>query len=148
MALLAAVSAFAQAPPRPLNPAIREAVGYLLTPDKLDKYAQSSANVTALIAKDPAYKQKMEPQGKDAPQTVDQTVVWSKTHLPQYVAAIEKSGLPFREYIVFQACLIITMEAYKKPQYAASLHVRRENMVFVQTNRVKIEGILAQQRRQ
>jgi hypothetical protein len=147
VALWAGVCAFGQAPPKPLNPAIREAVGYLLTTDKLDKYAQASRNVTALIAKDPGYREKMKPEEKDAPRNADQTVEWAKAHLPEYVAAVEKAGIPFREYIVAQTCLVITVEAYKQPRYAASLHVRRENMAFVQGNWVKIQGILAQQRR-
>jgi hypothetical protein len=142
MAMPFAVCAYGQ-----VNPAVREAVAYVLTADKLDRYAQASGNVTSLIAKDPAYREKMKPDARDAPQSVDQTVVWSKAHLPEYVAAVEKAGIPFREYIVLQACLVITMEAYKKPQYAASLHVRRENIAFVQGNWARIQGILRAQRK-
>lgn len=129
----------------PVNPAVSEAVAYRLTLDKLDKYGQASRNVTAVIAKDPSYASRMNATGKDAPHSVDQTVAWSKAHVPLYVAAVEKAGIPFREYIVFQACLLITAEAYKKPQYAASFHVRGENITFVRANWQKIQETLAQQ---
>lgn len=144
---LAAVCAFAQAAPQPINPAIREAVAYLLTMEKLDKYAEASRNVSALIAKDPSYTDKMKLDPKDQPKTADETVAWTKANMPAYVAAVEKAGMPFREYIVMQTCLVVTTEVFKKPQYAASLHVPRENMAFMQANWQKVQNILEQQRR-
>jgi len=130
------------------NASVQTMVAYPLTDTGLDRYAAASRNMTALIQKDPAVLNKLKPVPGNAPNSVEDTVTFSKKHCPECVAAVEKSGMPYRDYVVFQGGLLIAYVSVRSPRNAARVHVSPDNIKFVLANKPKIEKILAEQRTQ
>ncbi|MDQ6678481.1 MAG: hypothetical protein M3Z09_14440 [Acidobacteriota bacterium] len=127
---------------------VQTMVAYPLTDAGLDRYAAASRNMTALIQKNPAVLNKLKPTPGDAPDSVEDTVTFSKKHCPECVAAVEKSGMPYRDYVVFQGSLLIAYVSARSPRNASRVHVSPDNIKFVLANKPKIERILAAQRTQ
>ncbi len=147
--LLSAFSLLAQTPRKASvpNASVNAMLAYPLTMPNLDQYAQASRAMSALIAKDPGVLAKLKPSTTDAPNSIDETVAFTKKHCPECVSVVEKS-MPYREYVLFQGGLMISYVSAIRPRTASKVHVTPENLKFIVTNREKIDRILAEQRQQ
>lgn len=147
--LLSAFSLLAQAPRKASvpNASVNAMLAYPLTTAKLDQYAEASRHMSALIVKDPGVLAKLKPSTTDAPNSIDETVAFTKKHCPECVSVVEKS-MPYREYVLFQGGLMISYVSAIRPRTASKVHVTPENLKFIVTNREKIDRILAEQRQQ
>jgi len=147
--LLAVLSLHAQTPPKTKGPsaAVKAMVAYTLTSSNLDRYAEASSAMSALIAKDPGVLAKLKPSPTDAPNSIDETVAFTKRRCPECVATVEKA-MPYREYVLFQGGLMISYVSAIRPRHTSPVHVTPENIKFVLENREKIDRILAEQRTQ
>jgi hypothetical protein len=122
-------------------------LAYRLSQAKLTQYIQASRNVTALIAKDSTLRQRMNIAPKEAPKTIDESVAFAKKTLPDLYAAVEKSGMTYREYTIFQGCLISAWVVANHPRHGSQIHIQPENLQFVEKNRETIAAALTEQRR-
>jgi len=147
--LLGAVALSGQVPRKASvpNASVNAMLAYPLTTAKLDQYAEASRNMSALIAKDRGVLAKLKPSTTDAPNSIDETVAFTKKHCPECVSVVEKSML-YREYVLFQGGLLISYVSAIRPRTASKVHVTPENLKFIVTNRQKIDRILAEQRQQ
>ncbi len=147
--LLASLSLHAQTPPGTKAPsaAVKTMLAYPLTTANLDRYAEASRAMSALIAKDPAVLPKLKPSPGDAPHSIDETVAFTRRRCPACVATVEKA-MPYRDYILFQGALMISYVSAARPRPNSPVHVTPENIKFVLANREKIDRILAEQRKQ
>jgi len=147
--LLSAFSLLAQAPRKASvpNASVNAMLAYPLTTAKLDQYAEASRHMSALIVRDPSVLAKLKPSTTDAPNSIDETVAFTKKHCPECVSVVEKS-MPYREYVLFQGGLMISYVSAIRPRTASKVHVTPENLKFIITNREKIDRILAEQRQQ
>ncbi len=147
--LLASVSLHAQTPPRTKAPsaAVKAMVAYPLTASNLDRYAEASRGMSALIAKDKGVLPNLKPSATDAPNSIDETVAFTKRRCPECVATVEKA-MPYRDYVLFQGGLMISYVYAIRPRPTSQVHVTPENIKFVLDNREKIDRILAEQRKQ
>ena len=153
LALLSAAVGGGQTPVQPQRlstrpmPELPVMLAYKLTPEKLAEYIQASRNVTALLAKDPGYREHMALQPKEAPKTIDESVAFAKQALPELYAAVEKSGMTFREYTIFQGSLVSAWVVANHPRPGSKVQILPENLQFVQTHHDEIEGALKEQQR-
>ncbi len=122
-------------------------LAYKLTPEKLSQYIEASRNVTALLAKNPGYRERMAIQPKTAPKTIDESVAFAKQTLPELYAAVEKSGITFREYTIFQGCLLSAWVVAAHPRPGSKVQILPENLQFVKANHDKIAAALKEQQR-
>jgi hypothetical protein len=149
----AAYSAFGQTPAQPqklsTQPMLELPVmlAYKLTQDKLTQYIRASRNVTDLLAKDPGYRTRMAVEPKTAPKTIDESVAFAKQTLPELYAAVEKSGMTFREYTIFQGCLLSAWVVAEHPRPGSKIRIQPENLQFVQKNHDTIAAVLNAQHR-
>jgi hypothetical protein len=120
-------------------------LAYKLTPEKLTQYIKASRNVTDLLAKDPGYRKKMAIEPKTAPKTIDDSVAFAKQTIPELYAAVEKSGMTFREYTIFQGCLLSAWVVFEHPRPGSKIQIRPENLQFVKNNRDVIAAALKSQ---
>ena len=146
---LCAMTGSAQAPRKTAAPSssVNAMLAYPLTSAGLDKYAQASRGMNALIAKEPGVLAKLKPSATDAPNTIDATVSFTKQHCPECVSMVEKS-MPYRDYVLFQGSLMISYVSAIRPRTGSRVHVSPDNLKFVLANKAKIDGILAEQRKQ
>ena len=144
-----ALTASAQTPRKTAAPSssVNAMLAYPLTSAGLDQYAQASRGMSSLIAKEPGVLAKLKPSATDAPNTIDATVSFTKQHCPECVSMVEKS-MPYRDYVLFQGSLMISYVSAIRPRTGSKVHVSPENLKFVLTNKAKIDGILAEQRKQ
>jgi hypothetical protein len=142
--------AWSQAQPQRLTtkpmPELQVMLAYRLTSEKLEEYIQASRNVTALLGKDPTYRQRMAIQPKEAPKTIDESVAFAKQTIPELYAAVEKSGMSFREYTIFQGCLLSAWVVANHPRPGSKVQILPENLTFVRKNHDKIASALSEQR--
>jgi hypothetical protein len=142
------VAAWGQTPQRlstqPM-PELPVMLAYRLTDEKLDQYIQASRNVTALLGKDPGYGQRMAQDPKTAPKTIDASVEFVKQNLPELYAAVEKSGMHFREYTIFQGSLLSAWVVANHPRQGSKVEIQKDNLQFVQKNHDKIAAALQAQ---
>jgi hypothetical protein len=122
-------------------------LAYRLTPEKLTQYIQSSRNVTALLAKNPGYHDRMALQPKTAPKTIDESVAFARQTLPELYSAVEKSGMTFREYTIFQGSLLSAWVVSIHPRPGSTVQILPENLQFVKTNHDAIATALKEQQR-
>jgi hypothetical protein len=121
-------------------------LAYKLTPEKLRQYIQASRNVTALLAKNPGYRDQMAIPPKTAPKSIDESVAFAKQTLPELSSAVEKSGMTFREYTIFQGCLLSAWVVAAHPRPGSKVQILPENLQFVKTNHDAIAAALKEQR--
>jgi hypothetical protein len=122
-------------------------LAYRLTSGMFDKYVAASRTVSGMIAKDATYRQRTALDPKDAPHSVDATVQFAKSKLPEYYAAVEKSGISFREYTLFEGSLAYAWVGAMKPHPGSKVHVLPENLQFVQEHKEQVAAILNEQRK-
>jgi hypothetical protein len=120
-------------------------LAYKLTPEKLTQYVQASRNVTELLAKDPEYRKRLALAPKTAPKTIDDSVAFAKQNVPELYAAVEKSGMTFREYTIFQGCLLSAWVVASHPRPGSKIQIQPENLQFVQKNHDAIAAALKEQ---
>jgi hypothetical protein len=148
---LALQTASGQTPPQRLStkpmPELPVMLAYRLTAVKLDQYIKASRNVTALLAKDPSYKQRMAADPKSAPKTIDENVTFAKENLPELYSAVEKSGMSFREYTIFQGSLLSAWVVANHPRPGSKVQILPDNLTFVRQNHDQIASALQEQRR-
>ena len=70
-----------------------------------------------------------------------------KTHLPELYAAVEKSGMTFREYTIFQGSLLSAWVVANHARQGSKIQILPENLEFVQKNHDRIAAALQEQRR-
>jgi hypothetical protein len=147
--VFSAPTALAQGPRKagPPSASVNSMLAYQLTAAGLDKYAEASKAMNALIAKEPGVLAKLKPSATDAPNSIDATVAFTRQHCPECVSTVEKT-MPYREYVLFQGSLLIAYVSAIRPRTGTKVHVSPENLKFVLGNRAKIDGILAEQRKQ
>jgi hypothetical protein len=131
---------------RPM-PELPVMLAYKLTPEKLTQYIQASRNVTALLARNPGYRDRMAIPPKTAPKTIDESVAFAKQTLPEIYSAVEKSGITFREYTIFQGCLLSAWVVALHPRPGSQVQILPENLQFVKTNHDAIAAALKEQQR-
>jgi hypothetical protein len=131
---------------RPM-PELPVMLSYKLTSPKLTQYIQASRNVTTLLKKDPGYRQRMALEPKTAPKTIDESVAFVRKSMPELYAAVETSGMPFREYTIFQGCLLSAWVVANHPRPGSKIQIQPENIQFVMKNHALIESALAEQHR-
>jgi len=131
---------------RPM-PELPVMLAYKLTSPKLTQYIQASRNVTALLTKDPGYRQRMAVEPKVAPKTIDENVAFAKQTLPELYAAVEKSGMTFREYTIFQGSLLSAWVVANHPRPGSKIEIQPENLEFVKKNHDTIAAVLQEQHR-
>lgn len=122
-------------------------LAYKLTPEKLTQYIQASHNVTDLLKKDPGYRAKMAIEPKTAPKTIDESVAFAKKTIPELYSAVEKSGMSFREYTIFQGCLLSAWVVAEHPRPGSKIQIQPENLQFVTKNHDVIAAALQAQRK-
>ena len=122
-------------------------LAYKLTPEKLTQYIQASRNVTAMLARNPGYKTRLALAPKTAPKTIDESVAFAKQNVPEIYAAVEKSGMTFREYTIFQGCLLSAWVVASHPRPGSRIQILPENLQFVQKNHDVIAATLNEQRK-
>ncbi len=138
--LLTGLTALGQTPVQPQRlstkpmPELPVMLAYKLTPEKLTQYIQASRNVTYLLAKDPGYRARMALEPKNAPKTIDESVAFAKQTIPELYSAVEKSGMTFREYTIFQGCLLSAWVVAEHPRPGSKIQIQPENLQFVQKN--------------
>jgi hypothetical protein len=131
---------------RPM-PDLPKMLEYRLTVEKLDQYIQASRNVTALLAADPSLRRRMAIDPETAPRTIDESVKFAKEKLPELYAAVEKSGMTFREYTLFQGSLLTAWVRAAHPRPDSKVQILPENLKFVQDNHARIAATLKEQKR-
>ncbi len=145
------LAAQTQTPPQRLStkpmPELPVMLAYKLTPEKLTQYIQASRNVTALLAKDPDLKKRMAMDPKLAPKTIDESVAFTKQNLPELFTAVEKTGMTFREYTIFQGSLLSAWVVANHPRPGSKIQILPENLQFVEKNRDRITAALKEQQR-
>ncbi len=103
--------------------------------------------MSALIAREPGVLDKLKPSTSDAPNSIDETLAFTKKRCPECVSTVEKT-MPYRDYVLFQGGLLIAYVTAVRPRASSRVHVIPENIKFILANRGKIDRILAEQRRQ
>jgi hypothetical protein len=154
LALLTQGMGAAQTPVQPQRlstkpmPELPVMLAYKLSPEKLTQYIQASRNVTALLARNPGYRDRMAAiQPKTAPKTIDESVAFAKQTLPELYSAVEKSGMTFREYTIFQGCLLSAWVVAAHPRPGSKVQILPDNLQFVKTNHDTIAAALKEQQR-
>ncbi len=131
---------------RPM-PELPVMLAYKLTPEKLTQYIDASRNVTALLAKDPDYKKRMAVDPKVAPKTIDESVAFAKQNLSELFSAVEKTGMTFREYTIFQGSLLSAWVVANHPRQGSKIQILPENLQFVEKYHDRIAAALKEQQR-
>ncbi len=150
--LMCCIGAYGQTSPsagkrtRPDTPGIVEMRNFRLSMDKIDKFAAASQTLVALSKTNPAMKSSME--GGTGAKTVDEGAKQLQAKYPEAAAAIQKSGLSVRDYLMTSVTLMSTMmvagmkkQGQKMDQLPGS--VSPDNLAFVEQNYSKIEKLLS-----
>jgi hypothetical protein len=118
---------------------------YRLTMDKIEKAANATQQVNALLASNPDLKKRAE-SGESDNDTIDQKARRFDTQFPEAAAIIHRNGLTSREYIVISlAMLNDIMVVGMKMQGAIKTYppntVTPENAAFVEQNYEKLKAL-------
>ena len=74
-------------------------------------------------------------------------MAFAKQTLPELYAAVEKSGMTFREYTIFQGSLLSAWVVANHPRPGSKIEIQPENLEFVKKNHDTIAAVLQEQHR-
>ncbi len=128
------------------DPDLVEVRHYRLTMDKLEKAANASQQIEALVAGDPTLKKRIDADS-DNDQTIDQKAKRFDTSFPTVAAIVLRNGLSTREYIVVSLALMndymmVGMKRQGSIKDYPPNSITPENAAFVEQNFDKLQGIV------
>ena len=138
--LLSAAALAAQPKPGPADEAARH---YKLSMEKVDRWAAANKAVFDYVRTHPGFAQKagqMETLGQAG--SLEEMDQRARSIAPEYVKAVESSGLNFRDYVVATIALsaaYATAGAAQPPKT-----IPAANIAFVRANKPKLDAIFAQ----
>ncbi len=125
-----------------------EVRNYILTMDKVDKWAVANRNVIPYQLAHREENEKKPAPPKNMPHTMEAMANWTKKTFPEQVRLVERAGISFKEYLIINFALGAASGAASMEERGVKpppgMFINRANVNFFNANKAKIMAMYAE----